>query len=113
MDLTTTLLGNALMAAGLTERIIADNLANLDTPGYQERTVSFQTLLQRATTAEAAKAVRPEVEISPLVYRQDGNGVDPDREMVLLAKSGLRYTLLAEELRQRYQDLLRAASGVA
>jgi flagellar basal-body rod protein FlgB len=111
-DLTTTLLGHALIAEGLDERVLASNLANLDTPGYRARFVEFQTLLAQATSAEAAAAVTPQVVTSPTVYRQDGNGVDPDQEMVLLAGAGLRYEFLADELRQRYQDL-KTAAGVS
>jgi flagellar basal-body rod protein FlgB len=112
LDLTTTLLGNALQAAGLEQRVLAQNLANLDTPGYRARYVVFADLLANASTAVQAASVRPRVLESSVVYRQDGNGVDPDQQMVLLAQAGMRYQFLADELKARYQDLKLAATGV-
>jgi flagellar basal-body rod protein FlgB len=112
VDLTTTLLGHALEAAGLNEQVIAANLANLDTPGYRARQVSFASLLAEATSAAGARAVRPTVTVSDIVYSPNGNGVDVDQEMVALAHAALRYTFIADELRSRYQDLKLASAGV-
>jgi flagellar basal-body rod protein FlgB len=112
MDPTTTLVGHALEAAGESERLLAQNVANLDTPGYRPSFVTFASLLAQATSVGQAEQVRPTVVTSQVAVRADGNGVDADQEMVLLAEAGLRYQFLADALKERVSDL-KLASEVA
>ncbi|GAB4326145.1 MAG: flagellar basal body rod protein FlgB [Dehalococcoidia bacterium] len=86
---------------------VADNIANIDTPGYRRREVNFEVELRRAmggdpralrTTdprhiaASRAPAGFGVERVQELVSsRRDGNTVSIDEEMVLLSETQLRY----------------------
>jgi flagellar basal-body rod protein FlgB len=103
-DLTTAVIGKSLDACGMRHRIIADNIANVETPGFTRSEVAFESRLKQAletTTGDDAfeqvDALRPEVEpdtLSPA--RPDGNNVSIDKEMTDLTKNTLRYEALVQ-----------------
>lgn len=101
-------------------QVLAANIANADTPGYQARDFDFASELRRAmgsadalplsTTAgghipaAAASASRPELLFRvPEQPSLDGNTVDMERERVHFADNAVRYqaslTLLKASLR--------------
>jgi len=111
---------------GLTtrQRATANNIANVDTPGYKATQVSFESQLvqavdqqllarrgvQMATTSPAHLSAGPHQlnQVEPVVskfdtvsYRNDGNSVDIEREMALLAETQLRYSTLSSLVSRR------------
>jgi flagellar basal-body rod protein FlgB len=87
---------------GLTERsrLIAQNIANINTPNYHRRDVNFTSEIAAALDesrggkrAERASAVldsvAEEVVEERLFYRPDMGGVDLDREMAEQAKNSM------------------------
>ena len=46
-------------------RLIGENVANADTPGYHRKKVSFETVLDRASGASTVKAGRVHLDRSP------------------------------------------------
>jgi flagellar basal-body rod protein FlgB len=94
--------------------VLANNLANAETPGFQRSDVDFHTTLAQAMkTGEAASiqnaAFQPERENQTL--RADGNGVDVDVESSNLAKNSLEYDALISIARARI-GILKSAMGV-
>ena len=97
-----TLAALSASQAGLAQRLnlIAQNIANVNTPGYKRRDVSFTDELAQALAAPAAErgeragrvsgVVAREVVEEQLFYRPDMAGVDIDREMVELAKTQVK-----------------------
>ncbi len=123
------LLERSLDAATLRQQVIADNIANIDTPGYKRSTVAFDEQLQQALGRggfDRRSAKHPSShnsavdgvdvsQITPTVvkdrsstHRLDGNNVDIEIEMTRLAKNSLTYAMLVRQLGSRY-DWLRAA----
>ncbi len=100
----------ALTAAqrGLDQRkeLIAQNIANINTPGYKRRDVEFADTLARALeephAGRAAKAaslgnvVAREIIEERLFYRVDMGGVDLDREMAEFAKVQLQSSAVSQ-----------------
>ena len=97
---------------GLARRFNATsrNLANVNTPGYVRRNVSFEDELRDVlasdgklkmavtnsghipTRPHSVSSVAPtETKIMDEVYRLDGNNVDPEREMAVLAEARMMY----------------------
>ena len=103
-DLTSVTLASALDAAGLRHRVIADNIANVETPGFTRSEVSFEEKLKQAFESSDEDAIlarvrqtRPEVRPdTSLPARPDGNNVSIDKEMAELAKNTLRYETLVQ-----------------
>lgn len=103
-DLTSAVIGKSLDACGVRHRIIADNIANVETPGFTRSEVTFESSLKQAletTTGDDAmekvNELEPNVEadtLSPM--RPDGNNVSIDKEMTDLTKNTLRYEALIQ-----------------
>ena len=117
MTLTTErldLLSRLLDVAALRQDVIAQNVANVNTPNFQTLEVRFEDALQSAiakssSTAAAAKSVRPEiVEGAGGTPREDGNNVDADVEMARLQKNAL-YAKVYSQLRANELAQFRSA----
>lgn len=101
------LLGNLLDVTALRHRVIAQNVANIDTPGYQRLEVTFEDEL-----ASAIGGGKPKVIESPnAVPRADGNSVSIDAEMSDLNKNTLLYQTAAQLLASRIATMRAAVTG--
>ena len=117
------MLARALEAASLRQEAIAQNLANVDTPGYKALEVSFEDQLRTALTRTdslpmrvtrpkhltgpaTSDAVRPAlIRRTGTVSRADGNNVDPEAEMAALAENQLTYSALTRLVSEKYSLL--------
>lgn len=98
-----------LNLASFRETLIAANLANLDTPGYQAVDVSFQSELSWASMNDFSRPLRPVVRpVYGLIERPDGNNVSLDRESMLLAQTQLEYKAAIELIRAEFRRILGA-----
>lgn len=84
-------------------QILSQNIANVDTPGYKRKEVSFLEELDRMMRKnDFDKKDVDNIKIkvfednSKLSYRMDGNNVDIDTEMARLAQNQLRYNTLTQ-----------------
>ena len=79
------LLAQVLDAAALRHRVIAQNIANVNTPGYHRREVAFEAGISargRLAASESPANVKPHVVVvDDGPERVDGNNVDIDNEM--------------------------------
>jgi flagellar basal-body rod protein FlgB len=71
------------------QKLVASNIANADTPGYQTKDVDFENELQ----SQMLGAKPNVIEVSGLKNKNDGNNVDMDREARLLAENALRFSV--------------------
>ncbi|WDT94557.1 flagellar basal body rod protein FlgB [Thermoleophilum album] len=112
-DLTQSALELALRGAAQRQELLASNLANINTPGYQRRDLDFHAALRGALATGDVEhvAFTPQVDVSAGAVRADGSTVDPDREAAEIAKNGLEYEALARVLRARIA-ILESAMGL-
>lgn len=130
--------GPALRAArtaltGLTRReeTIAGNIANIDTPGYQRREVSFERALKASIGGETGRASMATTDprhfttagrgpgnvpnyVTPrdvVSARNDGNTVSIDEEMTLLAETQIRFQALSQTVGRRLSTLRTVIRG--
>jgi flagellar basal-body rod protein FlgB len=86
------------------QKLVASNIANVDTPGYKTQDIDFQ--FEFMSLAPGAK---PHVVDTPgLAVHNDGNNVSMDREARLLAENALRFNL-ASSLMKAQLKLVNAA----
>ena len=117
-DLTSAVLERALTGEATRQRVTADNLANVDTPGYRPRQVIFEDELRvalrtpgGADAAERVEHAQPRsVSAGGLPLRRDGNAVDVETEMVRLAESELHYSALIKLLSRKLSMLKAVAT---
>jgi flagellar basal-body rod protein FlgB len=132
---TFQLLENALRAAQLRQAVYANNIANMDTPGFKRSDVQFETLLQEAlqsapdalSTTDTAGSALPTgwnwsaaLAVQPVVTTDtetsvdnNGNNVDVDAEMARLAENQVRYNALLQDVKSRFDRLRSAIEGGA
>lgn len=86
--------------------LVAQNVANVDTPGYRTKDIDFRHELQRAS---GASETTPTVKDVPgLLERPDGNNVSLDREGLLMAETQLQFRAAVELLRTEFRRLQSA-----
>jgi flagellar basal-body rod protein FlgB len=72
------------------QKLVASNIANADTPGYQTKDIDFRAEFEK----QMAGGDKPNViEVSGLKNKNDGNNVDMDRESRMLAENALRFSV--------------------
>ena len=94
LDLTMQAIQASLDGLAARQRIIAQNLANSETPGYTAQTVSFEDSLasrDRRRRPDADRRSRPASPSDP--PNINGNNVSVDSETLALIDTGLRYQL--------------------
>jgi flagellar basal-body rod protein FlgB len=98
-------------------KVTAENMANIDTPGYRAVGFDFAGAMKQAmnsaTLDEGAQPVHVRFE-DGLVARPDGNNVSMDRESLNLAEAQLQYRTGVALLRiqnQMTMDAIHADSG--
>lgn len=110
----TSLLEQGLNASWKRNKIIAENIANIDTPGFKASRVEFESILADALEGmviQGKKTRKGHMDIGPgsissiqpvvrqdtkTTMRMDGNNVDIDREMVELAENIIRFNAQAQ-----------------
>ena len=91
---------------------IKDNIANVETPGYQAKVVNFEDSLADAIAGGNPDATTATVTRSTGPTRLNGNNVAIDREMTNLTETELRHQLSISALNAKYRLLRTAITGV-
>ncbi len=121
----------ALKVQGKRMEVLADNLANVDTPNYKARDIDFKAALAQAGSPDAALQLTttsagqvggaagsddPTVSGAlkyrvPLAPSLDGNTVDAQMEQAAFADNTVRYQATITFLNSRLKNLLTAITG--
>jgi len=120
-DSTLQAIGPYMSRLSQRHQIVASNIANIDTPGYKTKDVSFHATIQEllsetpmplsSSRAEHVKGSLPgpskalPFEVSGLVSRIDQNNVDPDRELMKLGETKFGYSTMAQILKSKFRTL--------
>lgn len=112
---------SALSVASMRQSVLANNIANVDTPYFKRSDVAFEEMLAQAIGGQDGKEALPgrvtnarHIPINgssmtflpdPQVVTEDStsinnnrNNVDIDKEMALMAENQLRYNLLVQQI---------------
>ncbi|BDG59346.1 flagellar basal body rod protein FlgB [Caldinitratiruptor microaerophilus] len=128
------ILERALGASALRQQALAQNLANVNTPGYKALRVTFEDALASALAAREGRETRlrlvttdprhipaptpagPEA-VAPVVWRDashsaraDGNNVDLEAEMARVAANQLWYWALSRQIGDEFGRLRLAVT---
>ncbi len=109
------LLSRLLSVTSMRHDVIAQNVANVNTPGFRTLDVSFEDALRDAMTDGADgswAAVNPQVMLGTGgVEREDGNNVDVDLEISRLQKNTLYFKVYTQLLAGELSQFRSAISG--
>ena len=102
----TDRLGHYLDLLSSRQKLVASNIANVDTPGYTAKDIDFQFEF-----LSQAHGGAPNVIDTPgLQMRSDGNNVDMDRESRLLAETAMRFNVASNLIRAQMRVVKSAIS---
>jgi len=125
----TKAIEKALDGTWLRNETIAQNISNVDTPGYKRKTVSFEEELNAAIDKSGFKGFRTDKRHIPigggsigdvdlkvtednnsLSMRLDGNNVDVEKEMADMTKNTIQYNVLTQGLNAEFRKIRSAIS---
>lgn len=130
MGFTWDVIEKDLEGLGQRHKATSRNVAHANTPGYARRNVSFEDQIRDVmesgkklkmamtdkghipTMPHKVSMVLPhEIKIVDEKYRLDGNNVDPEREMAVMAETKLQYTAMTRIAAKKVAGLRTAISG--
>lgn len=112
-DATSTVLHATLAGLASRQRVTADNIANVNTPGFLAGRVDFESSLRGAVADGRAPAVSGGTVARSLEpTNTHGNNVNLDAETVIATETGMRYQLALNALDGKY-SVLRTALRTA
>jgi flagellar basal-body rod protein FlgB len=115
-DPASAALAKSLQGASRRQEALANNIANIETPGYVRQDVDFVGVLQAALDSgdpETGAVEALEFETAPDAsspMSPDGNNVNVEHEMSELAKNSLRFDSTATVLSLKARMLRSAIS---
>src|SRR5277367_5692140 len=101
-------------------KLIAVNMANIDTPGYHARDLDFRAELTRASAESSGIGDSQMVSLSSnpiahqvrgLMERPDGNNVSVERESLLLAEAQMKFNLGIQLLKDQFHTISLAINS--
>lgn len=113
-DVSSAALRVALTGLAERQRVIANNISNLETPNFRARRVQFEAALSEAVASgspEAIDRVTPSVEESLEPTRLNGNNVNLDGQTLSNVDTNLRYQLMLRALDGKYSTLRTVIRG--
>jgi flagellar basal-body rod protein FlgB len=98
-----------IKAEALRQKAIANNVANLETPGYRRIDVKFEELLAKSLDSSGSVDLS---KLEPQIYRprqtpvkSNGNDVTLENEVGAMIKNSLRYTTFIRLLNKKYKAI--------
>ncbi|HZG73672.1 MAG TPA: flagellar basal body rod protein FlgB [Chondromyces sp.] len=117
-------LEQALNYSSMKQKVIANNIANADTPNYKAKDVSFKKMFEESL-GQSIQAFRTDsrhysfnkgsnpviVTNRNVTYNQNGNSVDVDKEMADLATNQIYYNAIADRIGGKFSSLQNVIKG--
>jgi len=114
-NISVNLMNKDLDGLWTRQQEISDNIANVETPGYKSKSVSFEDQLKallsdssasNSETIDNIKNTQPQITVSDdKTSRLDGNNVDTEKENIELARTQLNYMYSLRELSDYFSRL--------
>jgi flagellar basal-body rod protein FlgB len=115
-------------ASTFRQKVISNNIANVDTPYYKRSDVQFEDLLQKELQTQTIEGYRTDQRHIPIgrksssvepqvltdeksLMNNNYNNVDIDYEMSLLAKNQIRYNVLIQQVNHDLKLYRTALNG--
>lgn len=122
---TISSLENGLSYATLNQKTIANNIANVDTPNYKAKDVSFKNMLEEEKRSSISAYRTDErhydfsitqstpgvSNIDNLRYRNNGNAVDMDAQQAKMAENQIYYNALIDRVNGKLNTLNTVIKG--
>ena len=117
-DAVSRVLGLALDGVTERQRVTADNISNVDTPGFRAMNVDFETSLRQAVeggdiTATSDGNMRVEAAPTDTPVGANGNNVDLRKETLAAVQTQYQYQMLSRAVNDRFTMVRDSIGGAA
>lgn len=110
-DRVTAGIESALDSVSLRQQVTANNIANMNTPGFKASRVEFESNLSRAMENGDPAHSRASVSLANTAETPDGNTVNMADEQAILVKANLQFDALVHALNYKFSTLRTAING--
>jgi flagellar basal-body rod protein FlgB len=112
-DISISALHSALTGLSARQRAVSDDIANVNTPFFRARRVSFEGDLKQALAGgeDPASTVGPQVTMTDDPFGLTGNNVDLDAETLIGVETQMKYELALRATGDRFTLLRSAIKG--
>ncbi len=83
------------------QKLVASNIANVDTPGYKAKDIDFQFEFMSLVQGNAPNVI----DVPGLAVKSDGNNVSMDQQARLLAENALRFNVASNLMKTQLKML--------
>jgi flagellar basal-body rod protein FlgB len=115
MNESIEMLSKLLDCTALRQRVLANNLANANTPQFKRMDVRFQAELTNAIKShdiDRINAVTPKIEVDKEApVRGDGNSVSLQEELGEMSENALVYQFATRAIGRKFATLSKAIKG--
>ena len=110
-DPVGAILGSALDGIALRQRVIADNIANVDTPHYRASSVDFESNLRSAIASGSPDgSLAASLTATDTPVGANDNNVDLRKETLAAVQSQFQYQMITRATSDRF-DLIRTVAA--
>ena len=106
-DAVSSVLASALDGLATRQNVIADNIANVDTPGFRARSVDFESSLRSAVNRGGVGAGGIDVNVvtTDTPVGVNGNNVDLRKETMAAMQSVFQFQIVSRSISDRLESL--------
>ncbi|WP_421384579.1 flagellar basal body rod protein FlgB [Bacillus salacetis] len=117
-------LENGLNYSSAKQKVISQNIANVDTPNYKAKSINFKDHLNDSISTLEANRTNPRhfefpgskrngysINSRPFQYNHNGNGVDIDKEMSDMAANQIYFNALSDRINGKFNSLKSVIRG--
>ncbi len=92
--------------AWLDQQLHTQNIANVETPGYKTKNLTFDEAFQKAiaNSDDVPNEISVNVMTDMTSLRQDGNNVDIEKENLELYKAYAQYSMLIDKMTGQFDN---------
>jgi flagellar basal-body rod protein FlgB len=109
-DITSVTVNTALTGLAMRQRVTADNIANIETPGFLAGRISFEDSLRSAVEDGSPASAKLSNDRSLEPTRLNGNNVNLDHETLTHIDTNMRYQLMLRSVDHKI-SLFRTVMG--
>lgn len=115
MNLTNALIASTMQLTQKSENLVANNLANYETPGFKASSLAFEGALASAMSSGPAAVlnVQGTVATSSASLRADGSNVSLTGQMTALAQDQLTYQMAVSAYNHQFTETQIVTEGKA
>ena len=115
-DAVSRVLGLALDGVTMRQKVTADNISNVDTPGFRAMSVDFESSLRQAVdsgdiTATSDGGVRIETTPTDTPVGANGNNVDLRKETLAAVQTQYQYQMLTRAVNDKFTRIHDSIGG--